>query len=453
MKLKSSVISAAIFLAASSGLAAQSLLDLPGLLGMQTGAQDNPVKVEYNVDFHYFFDLRNFHASDDIFMMTETYNVARFSPSAILRFDQNRSITHRLALGVDLTKNLGVNPTSEATYSESEHQQSLRNFDLIKDIFFYYNYRNRLGKGVLDFYAGIYPRTVLGGDYTRAIFADDLVYYDPNLEGMTVKYEAPRFRAEATFDILGKRGIDRVGGEMVSTAGAFKLIDWASLGWAASYAHSNGNYLAYCDTDVAYFNPYAKVDFGSKLGMQELSLKAGAIASYQLDYSIASEDDETGISSGERAHFPMGAEAVLNVRNWDLGIEDTFYYGDNQMIYCSNSYADISSATVYSGTIYSGQTFYYTRRGYPSWYNRLELYWQPLNGGFVSTRISAVSHFIMPSGEGEDRIGPFIGMQAKASVLFNLDAFRHPRENAAGGRRNRQARQSQPVPTGPAISL
>lgn len=449
MKFKSSVISVAIFLAASSGLAAQSLLDLPGLLGMQqTSAQDNPVKVEYNVDFHYFFDLRNFEACDDIFMTTETYNVARFSPSAIVRFDQGRNVTHRLALGVDLTKNLGANPTVQSTYSDSEHEQSLRNFDLIKDFFFYYNYRSRMGKGTLDLYAGIYPRTVLGGDYTRAIFADDLIYYDPNLEGVTLKYEAPRLKAEITADIVGKRGIDRVGCEMISTAGAFKVVDWASLGWAASYAHSKGNYLAYCDTDVALFNPYVKVDFGSKSGIQELSLKAGAIASYQLDYSIINDE-----GAGDKVHFPMGAEAVLRVRNWDLGLENTFYYGDNQMVYRSSSYADISSASVYSDAIYSGETFYYTRRGYPSWYNRLEVFWQPLNGGFISTRISAIGHFITPAGEDEKRIGPFVGVQGKASLLFNLDAFRHPRGNAAEGRRVRQARQARPVPDGPVLSL
>ena len=224
----------------------------------------------------------------------------------------------------------------ESTYSDSEHEQSLRNFDLIKDFFFYYNYRSRMGKGTLDLYAGIYPRTVLGGDYTRAIFADDLIYYDPNLEGVTLKYEAPRLKAEITADIVGKRGIDRVGCEMISTAGAFKVVDWASLGWAASYAHSKGNYLAYCDTDVALFNPYVKVDFGSKSGIQELSLKAGAIASYQLDYSIINDE-----GAGDKVHFPMGAEAVLRVRNWDLGLENTFYYGDNQMVYRSSSYADI----------------------------------------------------------------------------------------------------------------
>ena len=452
MKFKSSVISAALLLAASSGLSAQSLLDLPGLLGLQqSNAQDNPVKVEFNADFHYFFDLRNFDACDEIFMPTETYNVARFSPSAIIRFDQNRNVTHRLALGVDLTKNLGVNPTAEVDFSESEHKQSLSNIGLVKDIFFYYNYRSRIGKGLLDFYACIYPRTVLGGDYTRAIFADDLIYHDPNLEGVTLKYEAPRFKAEVTADILGKRGIDRVGGEMVSTAGAFKVLDWASLGWAASYTHTNGNYLYYCDTDAAMFNPYAKVDFGQKLGIQALSLKAGAIASYQLDYSISVIDAETAEERGDRAHFPMGAEAVLDVRNWGLGIENTFYYGDNQMVYRSNTYDEISNAGVYAGTLYSGETFYFTRRGYPSWYDRLEFYWQPLDGGFVRARVSAVSHFILPSGGDENRIGPFIGMQAKASLLLDLDAFRHPRESAPGGRRNRQERQSSP--TGPVFSL
>lgn len=451
LPIKSLILSVALFTAASSGIAAQSLLDLPDLLRRQTSSQDNPVKVEYNIDFHYFTDIRNFDACDEIFMLTNTYNVARFSPSAILRFDQNRNVTHRLALGADLTKNLGVNPTDVATYSESEHQASLRNTDLIKDFFFYYNYRTRAGNGQLDLYAGIYPRTVLGGDYTRAIFADDLRYYDPNFEGVTVKYEAPRFKAELTADIVGKRGIDRVGCEMISTAGAFKVLDWAFLGWAGSYAHTNGNLLAHSDTDVAMFNPYARADFGQKLGMQKLSLKAGLLASYQLDYTISVTDAATGEERGDRAHFPMGIEAVFDVRNWGFGLENTFYYGDNQMIYRSSTYDSISSASVYASTLYSGETFYFTRRGYASWYDRIELYWQPLESGFVSARISAVSHFITPSGEDENRIGPFIGAQAKATLLFNLDSFRHSRDNASSGRR--QTLQERQAPVGPAISL
>ena len=139
----------------------------------------------------------------------------------------------------------------------------------------------------------------------------------------------------------------------------------------------------------------------------------------------------------------MGVEAVFDVRNWGFGLENTFYYGDNQMVYRSSAYDSISYASTYARTLYSGETFYFTRRGYASWYDRIELYWQPLASGFVNARISAVCHFITPSGEDEDRIGPFIGTQAKATLIFNLDSFRHARENASSGRR--QARQERPA--------
>lgn len=427
MNTKSFLLSTAALLAAVSSMSAQSIPDFPGLFGRQGRSQENAVKVEYGVDFQYFFDLRSFGASDEIFMKTETYNLARFSPSAIVRFDQGRDATHRLALGIDLTKDLGVNPTSDVTYSDAEHDSSIRNTGLMKDIFFYYNYRNRTGKGILDLYAGIHPRTVLEGEYTRAIFADDINYYDPNLEGMTFKYAAPKFSAELSTDLIGKKGVDRVGGEMVTTAGVYKPFKWASAGWAASYTHVNGTYIYPCDVESVIANPYIKLDAGPLIGMQALSLKAGALASYQFDYRI--ED--------EQPHFPMGFEAVLNVRHWNLGLENTFFYGDNMMVYYSASYGSISSAAVYASTLYSGDDFYFTHRGFPAWYDRAELYWKPLEKGFVSTRFSAVAHFVLPT----DTIGPFIGMQAKASLIFNLDAFRHPKESVQQGRARSSSRR------------
>ena len=56
----------------------------------------------------------------------------------------------------------------------------------------------------------------------------------------------------------------------------------------------------------------------------------------------------------------------------------------------------------------------------------------------MSTRLSLVSHFFMAT----DEIGPFAGMQAKATLLFNLDAFRHPRENASQPRRPSNGRRA-----------
>ena len=455
MNKKSFILSTMALLVAASVTSAQSLLDLPGLLGRQQQdrrVQENAVKVEYDIDFQYFFDLRSFGASDEIFMTSETYNVARFSPSAVLRFDQDRQTTHRLALGVDLTKNLGVNPTSVEVYSESEHQSKLSNLDLIKDIFFYYNFRKSIGDGLLDFYAGIHPRTVLDGEYTRAIFADDIRYFDPNLEGLTFKYSAPRFKAEVTADIAGVRGVDRVGREMLFTSGAFMPTDWSSIGWSAAYTHSNGSLLASADVDFALVNPYAKVDFGSKLGMQELSVKAGPIVTYQLDYKMPAYD-ESGEEVGESPHFPMGAEVIFNVRHWGFGIENTYYFGDNLNTYMSSAYSSSSAAT-YASALYSGEAFYFTRRSVPTWYDRLELYWQPLKSEFVGARLSAIGHFITPAGRGtEDQIGPFIGSQVKATILFNLDAFRHPRESGATSGKRRASSSQQSQPAGPILSL
>ena len=444
MNVKSLTLSLMVAVATAAGAPAQSLLDLQDLFGRQSQvrSQDSAVKVEYNVDFHYFFDHRSFGASDDIFLESGTINVARFSPSAVVRFDQGRDITHRLALGIDLTKDLGANPIAKVDFSENEDDPALRNTGLIKDIFFYYNYQRRFGSGRLGFYAGIHPRTVLEGSYTRAIFADDLIYYDPNIEGVTINYTAPRFKAELTADLFTNKGRDRIGSGMLSTAGSYNLLDWIGLGWSAAYSHASGTILVPFNVDFILANPYVKVDLSKKTGLQELFAKGGAIASYQFDHRIVEETP----------HFPLGAEVVLGARNWNLGIEDTFYFGDNQMVYYSASYGDISYAAYYVSQLYHGETFYFTRRRVPTWYNRFEAYWEPLSAGFVTARLSAVAHFITPAAE----IGPYTGMQAKATLLFNLDAFRHPRETAPASRSRNTSRNRARTPRdsgGPLISL
>lgn len=449
MNVKPIILSVALALAAASGAAAQSLLDLPELLGrrQQTREQDSNLKAEYNIDFQYFFDHRSFGVSDDIFMLSETYHVARFSPSAIFRFDQNRDITHRIAVGFDFTKDLGANPTAVGVVAETEHKPGLRNTELLKDFFYYYRISAKLGGGVLDAYAGIHPRSALGGDYTRAIFADDVIYYDPNLEGVTLRYDSPKFKAEITGDAAEKKGIDRVGTGMVFTAGVYSPKDWFSLGWSAAYTHITGNYLNNSDVDNALFNPYVKIDLGSMLHMQELSLKAGPMLSYQYDYMLRPQKDEDGtvISEGEPPHYPMGAEFVFNARHWNLGIEDTFYFGEDLQPYMAASYSTITHSEVYVDYLYSGEPFYFTRRSRPTWYNRAELYYRPLSTSYLNTRISLVGHFVTPAGaDPATRIGPFIGWQAKATLLFNLDALRNPR-GTAGSRRRSAVRRDGPI--------
>jgi len=421
---------------------AQFMQDLQGLFGRveQQSSRDreNAVKVDYNVDFHYFLDVREFGASDDIFMDSEIINLARFSPSAVVRFDQGRQSTHRLSLGIDLTKDMGANPTRIEYYSESEHDSSIRNTGLMKDIFFYYNYIRHTRFGQLGFYAGIHPRTALQGYYTRAIFADEIIYNDPNIEGITVQYSSPRFSFELVGDLIGKKGVDRIGGEMALTSVEYRPFKWAAIGVDGSYTHVRGNYLYPANAEYAVANPYIKFDFATLLPLQEFYIKGGGLGSYALDHGIADE----------QPHIPLGAEAIIGIRHWGLGIEDTFYYGENQQVYFGSAYQSYTNLTKYVNILYQGDTFYFTRRGVPTWYNRAEVYWQPLGTDYVTARMSAIGHFITPAGV----IGPYVGLQAKATLLFNLDAFRHPRESAQGTRKARERRTGRRS-AGPLFSL
>lgn len=458
MRVKSIFAAVLLTLTAASPASAQFLPDLQDLFGrgdqQQPRRQGNAVTVDYNVDFHYFLDVRMFNASDDIFVESETINLARVSPSAVVRFNQGNQVTHRLSLGIDLTKDMGTNPTRIETYSDEEHQSSIRNLDLMKDIFFYYNYSRHMGGKDLGFYAGIHPRTVLQGDYPRAIMADDLIYYDPNIEGITFQYASPRFSFELAGDLMGKKGVDRIGGEMAFTHMEYRPFKWAALGLAGSYTHVVGNYLYPCEVEYAIANPYLKFDFAPLFHMQEFYIKGGVLGTYQLDHRIRLLDDETGEIVGDKPHFPNGAEATIGIRHWGIGIEDTFYYGENLNTYKSTSYEDISNSKKYIEALYHGDEFYFTRRTVPTWYNRAEVYWQPLLTDFVSARVSAVGHFITPAGKDpESRIGPYVGMQAKAALLFNLDAFRYQRSGAPDGRTARSRRAGRRSADGPLFSL
>lgn len=431
MKTKFLFLSAIVALAGATAASAQSLFDLQDLFGRQTREQERSVKTEFNADFQYFVDSRSFGACDDLFMDSGLIHVARFSPSLAVRFDQNRSVTHRVSAGLDLTKDLGSNPIKETEYSHSEASPTLATTELLKFIFYYYQIQVRTSGGTFDLYAGIHPRNVLRGDYTRAVFADDIIYYDPNLEGVTLEYSSPKFSAELSADMIASKGIDRLGHGIIFTAGAFRPWEWLSAGWSASFSHASGTHVSACNVDNAVFNPYVKVDFGSKVGMQELSIKAGPLAGFQFDHFI----------EGEKPHIPMGVETILNIRHWNVGLENTFYYGDNQMIYRSSAYQYNSKAGMYASSLYSGDTFYFTRRGIPSWFNRAELYYAPFSTSFLSAKVSAVGHFIMPAGE----VGPFVGWQARASLMFNLEAFKHPRESRDGSRRRTERRVDGPI--------
>lgn len=424
------------------GAEAQSFFDFdfPGFSMRETSREpQRGLELDYDLDFNYYLDARRFSASSDIFMASEIVNVARLSPSIGLRFSQGRGMTHRIMAGVDVTKDLGANPISVTDYSRAEDAQTLRNLQLFKDIFFYYSMETILGSGVFNLYAGIFPRSMMEGDYSRAFYSDAVKIYYPNLEGSLAKYRTAKLYAELGWNLLGYKEIDRKERYQVFTAGSYAIFPWMSAGWAASYMHIGSAYFGPCNVDHAMANPYLKFDFGQMTGIQELSLKAGALASYQQDHRI-----------DEAAHFPMGVEGVITARHWDVGIENTVFYGDNMMPFKSLSYTGTYKTGEYNSLLYLGEPFYYTHRGYPAFYDRVELFYEPQIAPFLKARVSGVAHFINPAAS----IDAFIGWQAKASLIFDLDAIRHPAARAASSAKSSRTKSSSATSaSGPAIKL
>ena len=446
MNGKSLILSAAALFMTFTISGAQSFFDFsfPDIGPGQQYRQEDSDRLEfdYDVDFQYYFDNREFKASSDIFAYTETFNSARVSPSIGFRFHQDRNTTHRLMLGTDITKNLGENPTAVVYYSPDEHSQSLRNSQLFKDIFYYYNLSTKMLDGRFDLFAGIYPRTAMEGEYSRAIFSDITKVNDPNVEGVTLKYRTPRLFTEIGGDMTGYTGVDRRESFMIYTAGNYNFLEWLSAGWDGAYTHVGGSHIKVTRVDMAMINPFLKVDFSRKYGFEELSLKAGALASYQHDHYIDSE-----------SHFPIAAEGIFTAKKWGLGLENTVFYGDNMMIYKSSVYSDeYLDTSSYTNILYLGEPFYFTHRGYSAGYDRVELFFEPAIADAVKLRVSAVGHFIFPSSE---LVGAFLGWQGRASLVFDLDAIRHPQKALPhnGSRQSRRKDQERRHSNGPLFRL
>lgn len=419
-------------------LRAQTVFDVQRLrIESSRREQTKAVKFGYDVDFHYFFDVRRFGSSSDLFMLSEVLNVARLTPTVNLSFSQNRNITHRLVTGIDVIKDLGENPIVSTYYSDDEDRLSLMNAYLFKELLIYYNLKAASDRHSAELYAGIFPRTLRSGYYSLAMFSDADMLYNPNIEGFMLKYENRKLLAEAGIDCLGYKALDRRLAYMAFTSGLYKPLKWASIGWDGTYTSVGSSYLIISGAQSLLFNPYIKLEAGHLLKMQDLSLKAGGMISYQHYSNVV-----------EESRMPMGVEVISNIRHWNFGIENTFFYGDNMMPFRNSSFMDGGWTSTNASTLYKGERFYFTRRGYAAIYDRLELYFQPNISRGLDLRLSAVGHFI----NGTEAVNSFLGWQAKASLLFNLGELTQPVRHIFG---NTDAKKSKTVPrrNGPSIRL
>ena len=128
------------------------------LFSFSLRAEDDKVRFAYDVDFEMRFDNREYYRS--AFSPSMTIFGARLTPSLGLDIYQNRDMSHRLMVGIDVSKDFGASPVSKLLSGGAdipETSQKQNNTDLFREMTLYYKLHADMDKAALELYAGISP--------------------------------------------------------------------------------------------------------------------------------------------------------------------------------------------------------------------------------------------------------------------------------------------------------
>lgn len=359
------------------------------------------VKFAYDVDFEMNFDNREFDRSR--FSKAMTIFGARLTPSVGITVPQNeKNMNHRIMVGLDVMKDFGASPVSGdlAGGASDETSPALNNRNLLREITLYYMLEKKSAKTDLHMYAGIFPRAASEGSYSEAFFSDSLRFYDNNLEGLLLKIYRPKAYWEVGCDWMGKPGYARKEKFMIFSSGVSHVTPFMDMGYAAYMYHFAGSGKARGVVDNVLLNPYVKFDFGSRMNMQEFSLRFGWLQAMQHDRVFVGH-----------YVFPCGGEFDLEMRKWNVGIRNKLFYGTDMMPYYNSQDA---GGDKYGNRLYMGDPFYRIHddgAAGPGMYDRFEAFYEPHVGKYLSIRISARFHF---------HDFRYSGCQQMVGILFNL---------------------------------
>lgn len=379
--------------------------------------RDAIAKFQYDVNFEYNFDNREFDKGDEHFTNSATLYGARLTPSIGLKIRQNSNISHKIMMGIDVMKEFGKSPVSVADSPEADNK--LENSKLFRELTLYYGVEGCAGNWKLKGYAGMFPRYFSEGDYSKAFFSDSLRFYDNNLEGALIKAKGPKTYLELAFDWNGQFGLDRREQFIVFSYGKHEFTQWLAAGYSFMYHHYANTAKYGSVVDDGLVQPFVRFGFENFAGIQDLSLKLSWYQAFQSDRRLKDDSGRT----------PGGAEIGIGVRNWNVGISNDLYFGKNLMPFY-NSIDD--GGFKYGNRVYTGSPFYrVTPFSVDEWscYDRLEVFYEPHIADFLDLRLAIVAHF--PDGF------KYGGMQQKLSLVFNLNRLLNPEKKVVKTKKRR----------------
>lgn len=345
------------------------LMLLPSVSMSDAAAMDrinakDRIQFLYDVDFDFRFDNREYDPSG--FSPSMTVFGARLTPTVGLRVRDGKKSAHNLVLGVDIMKDFG----------------SQKDWDLFKEILFYYDWDKTFGKTEFSLMAGIIPRKYMSDGYSPAYFSDSLKFYDTNIEGLLLKFRRPRAHYEIGCDWMGQQGQERRERFMIFSNGQADLTSWLFLGYSAYMYHFAGSRQVRGVVDNILLNPYIGFDFRKLTGMQRFSVSLGWLQSLQ--------NDRRNVG---KYVAPYGGELFLEAGHWNFGVRNRLFYGYDMMPYYNSTDA---AGMKYGNLLYFGEPFFRVfeeSKPFAGIYDRLEIYYEPRIADFVTLKVAAAFHF------------------------------------------------------------
>ena len=283
-----------------------------------SGSGQDRVRFAYDLDFEMNFDNREFSHSNAL----PSYTIigARLTPAVGVSLAQRNGTIHRLMAGIDVMKDFGRSESAKS--ADSLYSRTSGNLDLFGEILIYYNLRSRIGKTDFSMTAGIFPRRFLRGEYSPAFVSDSFRWYDNNLEGLLIQFSRPKAYYEVGCDWMGMAGKESRERFVIFSSGKGRLGRIVTLGYAGYMYHFAGSANAPGVVDNILLNPYADFDFSGLVPLQMLHVSVGWLQALQNDRELVHE-----------YVAPGGAEITAGIRNWNVGIENRLFCGQDMMPY------------------------------------------------------------------------------------------------------------------------
>jgi len=289
-------------------------------------------QIDWKVGFHGFADNREFANSK---RPSQTIFAARLSPEVGLLIDS----IHRIAGGFSYLQEFGSKSYNHSTRAT-----------------LYYQYRD---KG-LEFNIGAFPRHTYIEDYPLAMFSDTINYYQPNIEGMLIRYQHKRFTQQIWIDWENRQTSIQREQFKVGISGILNVIPELYVKHYAVLWHKARAGL-YTDNDQIKDNAVASAFIGTNLShkvwFDSLTFQIGGI---------------------------VNLDRLRQVYEWQMakGLISEIYL-EKHKIFAKNTYYQGQSLNVPYGDF-----FYRSKK-----YNRLDIGWIPLRHSNLEGRVSLSLHF------------------------------------------------------------